>query len=97
MDFALGYFMVAGGLAAGLQAARGVVRGCSKLVQGDARGAVAEVAGGLIAPAGRVFHEAGRLGLDVLACAAAIAGDQAEEAAPRGAPRVAPAQKGVAA
>jgi hypothetical protein len=45
------YLMVAGGVAAGAQVARGVTRGVSRLLHGDPRGALVEVAGGLAAPA----------------------------------------------
>jgi hypothetical protein len=45
------YLMVAGGVAAGAQVARGVAHGVSQLLHGDPRGALVEVAGGLVAPA----------------------------------------------
>jgi hypothetical protein len=90
MEIIWGYFVVTGTVAAALQAARGLVRGCAKLLQGDGRGAVAEVAGGLVAPACRAANEAGKLAQDALACAWAIAADSEKEKtqpcpAPRGA------------
>ena len=69
------YMVIVGGATAGLQAARGVVRGVGKLVEGEPRKALAEVAGGLAAPfvslvchatqlVAEVFEVAGVLGDD---------------------------------
>src|SRR5262245_34159721 len=71
----VGYLAVAGTLSAGLQVARGVVRGTGCLLAGDPRGALAQVAGGLLAPARQVYAEAGRLALDVFVAAPALSGD----------------------
>jgi hypothetical protein len=81
MEIIWGYFIMTGTAAALLQAARGLVRGCAKLMQGDSKAAVAEVAGGLVAPACKVADEAGKLAQDALACAWAIASDNEKEKA----------------
>ena len=49
-----GYFLSAGGLTAGLRVVRGAVRGAGRALAGDPRGALAEAAGGLVAPAVQV-------------------------------------------
>jgi hypothetical protein len=79
MELIWGYFVVTGTAAALLQAARGLVRGYAKLVEGDTRAAVAEVAGSLVAPACSVAREAGKLAQDALACAWAIAADNEKQ------------------
>ena len=58
MTILTGYFLSAGGLTAGLRVVRGAVRGAGRALAGDARGALAEAAGGLIAPAAQVSREA---------------------------------------
>ena len=74
MHYFLGYLMVVGGVSAGLQVTRGVVRGAGRLLGGDARGALAEVAGGVAAPVRTVCHEACKLAADVFIAATAISG-----------------------
>jgi hypothetical protein len=82
-DILTGYFLSAGGLTAGLRAARGVVRGIGRALAGDPRGALAEAAGGLIAPAAQVSREARLLIADALEAAEALTdgGDQEAPAA----------------
>jgi hypothetical protein len=56
MSFLTAYVVVAGTFTAGLQVARGVVRGAGKLIVGDTRGALAEVAAGAVAPVMSAYH-----------------------------------------
>jgi hypothetical protein len=49
-QFFIAYLAVTGGVSAGLQVARGVVRGVTRLIEGEPRAAVAEVVGGFVAP-----------------------------------------------
>ena len=69
------YLMVAGGISAGLQVTRGVVRGTGRMLAGDPRGAIAEVTAGVVAPAVQVYREIGKLTIDVLVAAQAITDD----------------------
>ena len=82
--FLAGYLAITGAISAGLQVARGVVRGVGRLIEGDPRGAVVEVAGGLVAPVRTVYNEACKLGADVFAVAGGIAddSDSSQEFAP---------------
>jgi hypothetical protein len=66
------YLAVVGGAAAGAQVARGAVRGAGRLVRGDPRGALTEVAGGLAAPVVSAVHQFSRLGSGVCQSAAAL-------------------------
>jgi hypothetical protein len=66
------YLAVLGGATAGAQVARGAVRGAGRLVRGDPRGALTEVAGGVAAPVVSAFHQFSRLGGDVCQSAAAL-------------------------
>jgi hypothetical protein len=68
----LAYLAIAGGVSAGLQVTRGVVRGAGRLIAGDPLGALAEVAGGLAAPACQVYREGAKLAIDVFNAAQAI-------------------------
>jgi hypothetical protein len=90
------YLAAAGGAAAGAQVARGVVRGVMKLAGGDARGAAAEVLGGLAAPAVAAAHQASLLAADVCCAAAALTGCGSDTEAPA-APHVPPGRRRVAA
>jgi hypothetical protein len=56
------------------------VRGTGRLLAGDPRGALAEAAGGLLAPLGQVYREAGKLAAAVFEAATALTAD--EEALP---------------
>ena len=88
MNILTGYLVIAGGLTAGLRVVRGVVRGTARALTGDARGALAEAAGGLVAPAVEAYREAGLLVTDALDAAQALTdGGDLETAAfpPRGA------------
>ena len=76
-----GYFLIAGGLTAGLRVVRGAVRGAGRALAGDARGALAEAAGGLIAPGAQVSREARLLVADALEAAEALT-DGADQEAP---------------
>jgi hypothetical protein len=81
MNILTGYLLVAGGLTAGLRVVRGVVRGACRALAGDARGALAEAAGGLIASAVGAYREAGLLVTDALDAAQALT-DGGEPEAP---------------
>jgi hypothetical protein len=72
MTILTGYFLSAGGLSAGLRVTRGLVRGTGRALAGDPRGALAEAAGGLIAPAVQVYREAGLLIADALSAAGGL-------------------------
>ena len=76
-----GYFLSAGGLSAGLRVTRGLVRSAGRALAGDPRGALAEAAGGLIAPAVQVYREASLLIADALEAAQALT-DGGEREAP---------------
>ena len=67
-----GYFLSAGGLSAGLRVTRGLVRSTGRALAGDPRGALAEAAGGLVAPAVQVYREAGLLIADALSAAGGL-------------------------
>jgi hypothetical protein len=49
-SFFMAYLTVVGGVSAGLQVARGFVRGVTRLTEAEPRAAVAEVVGGFVAP-----------------------------------------------
>jgi len=73
------YAAVVGGFTAGVQMVRGIVRGAGKLIEGDARGAHAEAAGGFGAPVVSACSQVCRLGEDVFQSAAALSGGKEEE------------------
>jgi hypothetical protein len=62
MEYFIRYLVVTGGVSAGLQVTRGLVRASGRLLQGEPRAALGEALGGLAAPALRVYTEAVRLG-----------------------------------
>jgi hypothetical protein len=68
------YLAVTGGLSAGMQVSRGLVRAAERLFEGEPRAALAEAVGGVLAPAQRVVGEAICLGLDAWAAAQALTG-----------------------
>jgi hypothetical protein len=72
MSILTAYVVVAGTFTAGLQVARGVVRGAGKLIAGDTRGALAEVAAGAVAPVMSAYHQVCKLGEDVCRAAGAL-------------------------
>ena len=83
MNILTGYLLVTGGLTGGLRVVRGVVRGAGRALAGDARGALAEAAGGLIAPGAQVSREARLLVTDALEAAQALTdGGEREESDP---------------
>ncbi len=59
------YLVIAGGIGAAAQLGRGVARGMFRLFQRDPRGALAEVAGGLAAPAVTAAQQMFALGQEV--------------------------------
>ncbi len=67
------YLAVAGGIAAGAQVGRGITRGAFRLLQGDPRGALAEAAGGLAAPALTAANQLYLLGQEVCLSAVVLA------------------------
>jgi hypothetical protein len=70
---ALGLYLAAtGGAAAGAQVARGAVRGVARFVRGDVPGALAETAGGLIAPVVTAAHQFSHLGAEVYKAATSL-------------------------
>jgi hypothetical protein len=82
------YLAVAGGIAAGAQVARGAVRGAGRLAQGDARAALAEVAGGLAAPLVAASHQLHQLGGDVVRSAEALSDGLRQRSRPSATPAV---------
>ena len=96
MNFLLGYLAFAGTAVASLQASRGVARGISRLVEGDHRAALAEVVGGLVAPARSVVVEAAKMAVDAMACAASLCGEGEEALPPQPSPLAAHARRAVA-
>src|SRR3954453_16271158 len=97
MPLVVNYLCFAGCVHASLQATRGLVRGVCRVMEGDPRAAMAEVAGGLVAPARSVVVEAAKLGVDVLACAAALCGEgEAEPLPPQPSPHAAHARRSAA-
>jgi len=73
------YAALVGGFTAGVQMVRGFVRGAAKLIEGDVRGALAEAAGGFLAPVTSACNQVCRLGEDVFQSAAALSGGKEEE------------------
>jgi hypothetical protein len=73
MNVRTGYVLIARGLTAGLRVVRGAVRAAVRALAGDARGALAEAAGGLIAPAAQVYGAARLLVADALDAAQPLA------------------------
>jgi hypothetical protein len=83
MSFLTAYVVVAGTFTAGVQVARGVVRGAGKLIAGDTRGALAEAAAGAVAPVMSVYDQVCKLGEDVCRAAGAlVAQDDGQVATP---------------
>jgi hypothetical protein len=82
------YLTLSGGAAAGTQVARGVVRGTKRLVRGDARGALAEVAGGLGSPLVAAVNQLSQLGGEVCRSASALTAGAQAKAGPAAAPPV---------
>jgi hypothetical protein len=66
---------VVGGFTAAVQVARGVVRGASKLIEGEPGATLTEVAGGLAAPLRSAFHQVCKLGEDVCHAAGGMVGN----------------------
>ena len=60
-QFFIAYLAVTGGVSAGLQVARGVVRGVTRLIEGEPRAAVGEVVGGLVAPVASAIGQGRKL------------------------------------
>jgi hypothetical protein len=73
------YLALVGGAAAAVQVSRGLVRGVGRLVQGEPREALAEVAGGLVAPVVSVVHQMTQLAGEVCCVAAALTDDGRQE------------------
>jgi hypothetical protein len=59
------YLAVAGGISAGAQATRGLVRAAARLAGDDVRGAMAEAVGGLTAPVASACAQVRLLGTEV--------------------------------
>ncbi len=70
IDVLVKYLVVAGAIAGAAQVGRGVTRGLSRVFRGDPRGALAEVAGGLAAPAVTAANQVVLLGQEI--CYSAI-------------------------
>jgi hypothetical protein len=81
MEYFIKYLVVTGGVSAGLQVTRGLVRASGRLLHGQPRAALGEALGGLAAPALRVYTEAVRLGGDVWDAAWGLTMDGNEEQA----------------
>ncbi len=86
------YLAVVGGVAAGAQVGRGITRGVSRLLHGDPRGALAEVAGGLAAPAVTAAHQLALLGQEVCSSAVELAVGNGKEEGPADSPLILPVQ-----
>src|ERR1700737_2722242 len=80
-EFFVAYLAVAGGLSAGLQVTRGVIRGVTRLIEGEPRAAVGEVVGGFVAPVATAIDQAGKLSGEVWTAMVAIS-TSGEEATP---------------
>jgi hypothetical protein len=76
MHFFMVYLAVTGGLSAGMQVSRGLVRAAGRLLEGEPRAALAEAVGGVLAPAQRVVGEAICLGIEAWAAAQALTGGE---------------------
>src|SRR5262249_52520922 len=74
MGWLVGYVVAVGTLNATLQVTRGLTRGVGKLIEGRPREALAEAAGGLLAPLFQAADQYARLALDAYGAAATIAG-----------------------
>src|ERR1700729_1566082 len=70
MGFFAVYLLAVGGGHPGAQVARGVVRGAGKLIDGEPRAALAEVAGGVVAPLVSAVSQFSKLGEEI--CETAI-------------------------
>jgi hypothetical protein len=77
MGWLVGYVVAVGTLNATLQVTRGLTRGAGKLIEGRPREALAEAAGGLLAPLLQAADQYARLALDAYGAACAIAGQEA--------------------
>ncbi len=84
------YLAVAGGIAAGAQVGRGITRGVFRLLHGDPRGALAEAAGGLAAPAVTAANQLYLLGQEVCLSAVVLAVGGCQEGDPASGPWVPP-------
>jgi hypothetical protein len=73
------YLAVVGTFTASTQAMRGVVRGMGKLIEGQPREALGEVAGGLAAPLKTAFNQVCHLGEDVCRAARVLALEEENE------------------
>jgi len=73
------YLAVVGTFTASTQAMRGVVRGVGKLIEGQPREALGEVAGGLAAPLRTAFTQICHLGEDVCRTARALPLEEEDE------------------
>ena len=71
----VGYLAVTGGITAGLQVARGLVRASARVVEGDRKAALAEAVGGFVAPVTTALAQGLCLGHDALAAARALVGE----------------------
>jgi hypothetical protein len=75
MNLFAAYTLALGAFTAGTQVARGVVRGVGKLIEGNPRAALTEVAGGLAAPVAAAIGQVCKLGEDVCRAAGRLVGD----------------------
>jgi hypothetical protein len=73
MSLFVSYVLIVGGLTASVQVVRGVVRGAGKLIEGEPKAALVEIAGGVMAPVASAVGQVCQLGEDVCRTAAAIA------------------------
>jgi predicted ThiF/HesA family dinucleotide-utilizing enzyme len=73
------YVLVVGGFTAGVQVIRGVVRGAGKLIEGEPKTALIEIAGGVMAPVASAVGQVYKLGAEVCRTAGVLAdGDEDE-------------------
>ena len=78
MHFVAAYLLLVGGFTAGVQVVRGTVRGVGKLIEGQHREALGEVAGGLVAPLKSAYTQVCRLGEDVCRVVGTITAEEEE-------------------
>jgi predicted ThiF/HesA family dinucleotide-utilizing enzyme len=84
MGLFVSYVLVVGGFTASVQVIRGVVRGAGKLIEGEPKAALVEVAGGVMAPVASAVGQACKLGADVCRTAGvlAVSGEDESETLP---------------
>jgi hypothetical protein len=73
MGLFVSYVLVVGGFTASVQVIRGVVRGAGKLIEGEPKAALVEIAGGVMAPVASAVGQVYKLGEEVCRTAGVLA------------------------